>query len=430
MKGRRGQAGLFVVLNLGLLFAALGLAVDLGWAYFRRTAAQTAADSAAMAAGIYSQQNGFTCGTNGVICGAATNCAYPNTTPATNNIQVGCLYAGANGFNNTGNQTVSMAANTTTPPGLTGNAPSYWVKVNVSEKGNNMFARFGGIGAFTVNASATAGITSTAPGGCIYVLSATANNAMSVSGSSSVTSACGIFINSNSSTALSLNGGASVHSTSILINGGNYSVSSNSTLSPTPNTSGGAVTDPLSTLAMPAVGACDHTGFTVSGTTSLTPGVYCDGIRISSSGTVTLGSGTYIINGGGFTVTGGGTVTGTNVMFFNTGQGGHVADAVSFSGSSTMSLTAPVSGTYQGMLFLQDRNLSYTGTNNLAGSTSSGFTGTLYFPSTALSYSGNSAGTYTAIIAKTVTFTGTSTIRNDPTGFYTGLGSRTTAIIQ
>src|ERR1019366_5002807 len=54
-----GQAGLFVVLSLTVSFAMMGLAVDLGYAYFRRNVAQAAADSAALAAAIYASNSGY-----------------------------------------------------------------------------------------------------------------------------------------------------------------------------------------------------------------------------------------------------------------------------------------------------------------------------------------------------------------------------------
>ncbi len=109
---RQGQAGLLVVLNLTLLFASIGLAVDVGMGYFTRQQAQTAADAAAMAGAAWASASGQpVCGSGGVICGAPTNCAYPNVSPPTNNLQVGCSYAEKNGFLNTGTQTVSMEAN-------------------------------------------------------------------------------------------------------------------------------------------------------------------------------------------------------------------------------------------------------------------------------------------------------------------------------
>ena len=429
---RRGQAGLFVVVSLTVLFATLGLAVDLGWGYFRRGAAQAAADSAALSAAMYAQNNGYTCGAAGVVCGSTTTCANPPVSPATNDFQVGCLYAQANGFVNGGRQTVSLTGDTTAPPGTSGNTPAYWVKANVSESILALFDGFGThVSSLGINTSAIAGVTVSPPAGCIYILSTNATNALSLSGSSTATSSCGIFINSNANPALRLTGSSVLHSTQILINGGTYSVGGSSVLSPTPNTSGGPVTDPLSSLAMPSVGSCDYTNYTVTASAHITmnPGVYCGGIRINSSSVVALNPGIYKLNGGGLVVGGSSTLNGTDVLFFNTGQSGYTPTAISIDGSSVINVTGPTSGQYQGILFMQDRNISYAGTNLITGSSSSSYTGTLYFPSTALNYAGSSSGTYTALIAKTLLLTGSSVIRNDPTGSHTGLARKTTSII-
>lgn len=426
--GRCGQAGLFVVLNLTLVFGTLGLAVDLGWAYYKRNAAQTAADAAAMAAVSYAGENGFTCGVNGVICGSTT-CANPNVSPPVNNLQVGCLYAGANGYWNGGSQTVTLQGNTTTPPGLSGNSPAYWVQASVSENTNNFFGRFGGISAFAINTVATAGLTVTPPANCIYVLDPSAPGAFVTSGNASVTASCGVFVNSSSSSAFTVNGGATVNASTILVNGG-ASVANNAYVSPSPQTGQGTVSDPLANLTMPTYGGCDHTNFSLSGGGTLNPGVYCGGISISSSANVTFNPGSYILEGGGFKVGGSGTLSGTGVTFFNTGSTTYAPGVISTSGSATLDLSAPSSGVYQGMLFVQDRNWPYSGTNVVSGSSGSVMSGTLYFPNTALSYSGSSAGSYTAIVAQTVDFVGTSVLKNDPSGNLTGLTGRTVSLIQ
>ena len=415
------------------MFGAMGLAIDLGWGYYKRGTGQAAADAAALAAATYAQSNGYSCGTNGVICGSTTTCANPPVTPPTNDLQAGCLYAQANGYLNGGSTSVTLTGNTTAPPGVTGNAPAYWVQANISETVAGGFGLFGShLSSLGLNATSIAGVTVTPPAGCIYILSTNAANALQLSGSSTATSSCGIFINSNAHPALSVTGSSTLHSTQILINGGTYTVGGSAVLSPTPNTSGGSVTDPLSSLEMPSVGGCDFTNYTVTGSAHITinPGVYCGGIRITSSSVVNLNAGIYKLNGGGLSVGGSSTLNGTGVMLFNTGQNGFTPTAISIDGSSVMNLSGPTSGTYQGMLFVQDRNISYSGTNQITGSSSSSYTGTLYFPSTALNYAGSSSGTFTALIAKTLTLTGSSTIRNDPTGSHTGLAHKLTSIIN
>jgi hypothetical protein len=281
-----------------------------------------------------------------------------------------------------------MMANTTAPPGVSGNSPAYWVQATVTDKVFNFFGSFGGVSAFNINAQATAGVTTLAAGACIYVLDPSAAKAFNISGSSSVTATCGIFVNSSSSDAFDASGGSSTSSTQILINGGS---SIKASVTPTPTTGAGPQSDPLASLAMPTFTSnCDHTNYTLSTTGTLSAGTYCGGITIQGGGIATFSSGLYIINGGGVTFQGGSKENGTGVTFFNTGQYGQSPAPVTFSGSSVVTLTAPDSGTYQGMLFVQDRNLSYTTANSISGASGSLLTGTLYFPSTSVTYTGSS----------------------------------------
>lgn len=422
-----------MALNLTLLFGAIGLAVDVGWGYFRKTAAQTAADAAALAAASYASANGLTCGSGGVSCGSYTSCAYPNVTSPTNDLQVGCLYAQSNGFVNHGSQSVSLQANTTAPPGVSGNSPGYWVQAKVTETPYNLFGYFSSMTTFSINAQATAGVTVIPAAACIYVLDSSASQAYSITGASTVVATCGIYVNSSSSSAFYEYGSPSTTASVILVNGGT-SISAASSVSPTPTTNAGPQSDPLAGMSMPTfTSSCDHTNYSLgnSNTATLNPGTYCGGISITGAAVATFNSGLYIINGGGVSFGNSASITGSGVTFFNTGQYGQTIAPVAFTGATTVNLTAPSSGTYEGMLFLQDRNLSYTGTNSFANSASSVLTGTLYFPSTSVSYSGASTtGSYTALIAKKVSFSGSTSFKNDPTGTRTGLATTVRALIQ
>src|SRR5277367_5880634 len=100
-------------MSLFMLFGIMGLAIDLGWSYYRKQVAQTAADAAALAAAVVAENssgtNVITCGSYNVVCQAITAC--PTITgSASNNIQNGCMYAKANGFVNSGTQTVKMTS--------------------------------------------------------------------------------------------------------------------------------------------------------------------------------------------------------------------------------------------------------------------------------------------------------------------------------
>ena len=102
-----------MTLSLTVILGMLGLAVDVGWAYYRQQAAQAAADAAAVAAvraAVTSAGGVPTCSTAGVYCGGATNC--PATAPgsASTSFDNACMLASANGFTTSGIDTVSVQA--------------------------------------------------------------------------------------------------------------------------------------------------------------------------------------------------------------------------------------------------------------------------------------------------------------------------------
>jgi len=187
-------------------------------------------------------------------------------------------------------------------------------------------------------------------------------------------------------------------------------------------------------MPAPSYSGCDYTNYQASGsgTTTLNPGVYCGGIKLSGNGTINFNSGTYILDGGGLTSSVGGSLNATHVTFYNTFDASHAAGGVSISSNPVLTMSAPTSGTYMGILFYQDRNSPTGGwpAASVTGSGSSVVSGTFYFPSGELDYSGSTSGGYQAVVANTLKITGSTTFRNDPTGAYTGLISRRAALIQ
>lgn len=426
---RSGQAVILITFSLFLIFSVMGLAVDLGFSYMRRQTLQAAADSAALAAAAYAASAGSTCSSS-VPCGSYT-CANPVVTPVTTALQAGCAYASANGFVNGGNggkQTVAMSGNTTTPTSAPGVASAtYWVKATVSDKLPGLFMYWSGYRTDVVSAEATAAVGSGggAAANCIYVLNTTASSAMLVNGSENISGDCGIFVNSNSSTAAVINGSNTINVGQFNIVG-NYQNNGSNTLTPTPTIHAAATADPFANLPAPTYNASNcasYTAFNGSGTVTLSPGVYCGGLTINGSYTVNFNPGIYVMLGGGFVLNGSETLNGSGVMFYNTYDATHAAGAVTFNGSSTLNLSAPTSGTYKGILFYQDRTIPYSAfTDNFNGS-SSGTTGTLYFPSTPLIYNGSQTAVFQAVISSTLTFNGSTVLKKDTSGTYTGLAS-------
>ncbi len=441
-KTRSGQTIIFVTFSLFFLFSVMGLAVDMGFAYMKRQTLQAAADAAAMAGALYASSAGGTC-TSAVPCGTYI-CSNPATVPATTALQAGCAYASANGFLNGGNggkQTVTMAGNTTAPansPGMT--TAQYWVKASVSEKLPGLFLFWAGYRTDNITAEATAAVATDASkaANCIYVLNTTATSALLINGSDVITGDCGIYVNSNASNYATVVNGSNTISVSQFQIVGALSNNGSNSISPTPTTGASAVADPLASVPAPTYSnTCGYTNYALnsSGTANLSPGVYCGGITINGSYTVNFAAGTYILLGGGFNHNGSSILNGSGVFFYNTYDATHAVAPVTFNGSATINFSAPTSGTYKGILFFGDRTIPYLTasnapfTNNFNGS-SSGTTGTLYFPSTSLIYNGSQTAQFQAVICSTLTFNGSSALKKDTTGTYTGLTKTAVGMIE
>ena len=152
----------------------------------------------------------------------------------------------------------------------------------------------------------------------------------------------------------------------------------------------------------------------ISGTNTLTlsPGTYYGGISVTGSANLTFNPGTYVLAGGGLSVTGTATLQGTGVTFYDTTSPGYAYGPISLKGTATSNLSAPTSGSYKGILVMQDRSIpAGSAQSTITGTSSSTFDGVLYFPTTALAYDGTSSGSgYTSLIADTIKFTGTTTM--------------------
>jgi hypothetical protein len=135
-------------------------------------------------------------------------------------------------------------------------------------------------------------------------------------------------------------------------------------------------------------------------------GTICyNGLQIGNGATATLKPGIYIINGS-LTVNGGSPVTGTGVTFYFPAGG-----SLNLSNGATFNLTAPTSGTYDGILFYQNRSNSTA--VSIQGGTTSTLVGILYFPDANLTLSGGSStSTYASVVASTLTFSGGITLKN------------------
>jgi hypothetical protein len=415
---RRGQTAIMFTFAIIPLMGVLGLVVDMGWAYFRKQAAQTAADAAAGAAAqaAYAAAGGSpSCTTPGVACYSSeyTCPANPSTTP-TDNIGNGCLYAKVNGFVSTGKQKVTFQSGVGSAPTAAGVTISYWVIVRVSESIPQLFSAVLGFPAATVTARATTGTREASAGGCVITLDPTADNSLSTSG-------CGVFVNSTSTQDINTNGGGTITTTGTartqIVGGCNGCAN----ISPGPQTGVATMTDPFADMSPPSYSGCDDTGGNAVNLGSkdkktISPGVYCSGLQAGSQSELTLSPGIYVVKNG-INIGGQATMTGTGVTIYIQSGG------VSMAGGASVSLSAPTSGTWQGILFYQDR--TNTSDSTLVGGTGQLMNGLLYFPDAHLTYTGGSnvstQATAATIVSKTLSMVGNSYIQAAAVTQFTGV---------
>jgi len=435
-----GQAVILVVLAMSIfLIGALGLAIDGSQMYAQRQMAQAAADAAAQA-GIMSILNG-TNATSSHPFGVGT--PPPSSVCTTADLRTPCVYARDNGFGGSASDTVTLRFPTTVSGVTLSSATVPAFAVTVQRTLQTGMIRFVGAAATSsITARATAGLVGTVSPDSIIVLASpldsppynSPNAFQANNGASVVLNGGALAINSINGDAATISGGATVTASEIdcACPVGGVQTNNGGSFAPGALTGKAPVPDPFASLPVPPLGTCAaHPTITnlTSGTTNLTPGTYCGGIALSNNPTVTFAPGNYIINGGGVTF-GAGTASGSGVMFYLTGTNATYRSMTITNGAS-VTLSAPTSGAYLGVLFFQDRAIVSGNNASLTDGTMQ-LTGSLYFPTTAVSFSnGISAQTSsTAIIAKQVSFAGGANIKYDPTGLETGLFTKAAALVQ
>jgi len=420
-KGESGQTAVVMVLSFTVLAGALGLAIDTGLLFVAKRNVQIAADAAAVAGALdykyngsvsTAQSNGRTASTaNGITNGTNGASVTINVPP------VSGPYAGQSGF----------------------------VEAIVSEPASTYFFRMLKFSSVTVTGRAVAGSGSVA--GCVWALAKSGTD-VSVTGSGSFTASnCTLYDDSSSSNALTLTGSGSITAQNIAIVG-SYKDTGSGSIHPNPPTTGIApAADPLANIPTPtySTGTCSSNctkSFSGSSNNSIGPGTY-NSISNTGSGTLTLTPGNYIINGnlsntgsgnlvlgagsytitGNFNTSGSGALTlgaGTYAVLGNlglTGSGSLTGIGVTFytkgsstvTGSGSMDLEAPTSGTYNGVMFFQDR--SDSSAMSLTGSGGAKFKGIVYAAAAPVTLTGSGSWNINAdFITDSITLTGSGTI--------------------
>jgi len=393
--GCTGQALLMVTLSLFPILGMLSLVVDLGWGYYRKQLCYTAAQSAAMAAGVAAKgrvSGGCGSGSTQVPCPTNSPCPSALTTPS-DPIQAGCLYAQENGFTTGGRVSVVATATTT---GCFGGA-AYCVTFTVSENIPQLFSAVLGHSMATATARSSAAVFSSPNSGCIYLLNATAAKAFNYTGGNLATG-CGMYVNSDASNAFYLTGGTINLNNGVAIRVHGMESTTGGTVTPdNVYQNQPSFADPFGSMTEPTpAGSCTTLTFTDTGSHTIDPGTYCS-IEVKN-GSVTLNSGTYMITGGDFKQSGG-TVTATSgvTLYFPETSGTLVVTG------GTFSLTAPSGGSTDGIAVWKGGTASNSATYRGGNQT---INGVIYMPHTALTYTGGPTSVQQTLVVDTLKMSG------------------------
>jgi Flp pilus assembly protein TadG len=376
------------------ILGAMALAIDVGCVHYQQTRLQTAADSAAIAAGLELGNCSNTICTNMVT--AAENALIEDgitsatIAPAKNQCSVS---------NSTGLAMIINLAPCVLGTSDPNNGNTHMVEVVLTAPQNTFFGRIVGISTLHLAARAEAGdayINTSGGGNCVWT------NGLAFNSSNGVFDLvnCGLYDNGN----LQTNNGDGVTASSFLYygtwspnncnNSCKWTLGSSQTL-PTHTTT--QQSDPLASLTPPTKPSASSTASSTtpnSGTT-LQPGYYANDVNLNSNVAVNLAPGLYYMNGS-FNVNSGASLTCTGctgglgvTLYFSSGT-------LQMNSNSAVQLTAPSAGSTSNgdvanMLLWYDKN-NGSGLTIDTGSTSY-FNGVIYLPSQTLTLNSGSGVT-------------------------------------
>jgi len=375
--GEGGNVATIFALTLPVVVGGAGLGVETSYWYYSSLKLQAIADAAAYAGALEK------------VAGSDTPTI---TTAATQSATSNGLGAG------------TIVVNT--PPLSGPNTAKKAVEVIVNQNLDRIFTSIFTQTQVPEQARAVALITD-ASKACVLALNPSASQAALFSGNTSVKlTGCSVMSDSIASDAIKLQGSAALQADCLITVGGVSLSTAPTMVCKAPITKALPAADPFASLPTPAAtNPCQSVNSGKSSQT-LQPGTYCSGMNIK--GTVTLSPGVYVLQGG-LSINAGAVVSGSGVTIFMSGS-----NTVSVNGNATVTLSAPTSGTYSGVLFYGDRTGS-AAQSTFNGTANSLLTGAIYFPRQLVSYLGNFSGQNgcTQVVADTIQWSGNSTINQN-----------------
>ena len=397
-RDRRGSVAAVVGLSAPLLIGFMGFAIDLAMWEGSKVGAQAAADQAALAAGI-----------------AVSKASNPTTEARAVSASFGYVH---------GVKGVTVAVHQPPTSGsFTSNAQAVEVKITKPE-GPYFSSTYRGTAPIVNARSVTAPIGAAAGGGLCIMALELASTGLSTNGSTVLDSnTCNIYVNSTNVRAVNMLGTAGVIKGYDIFIGGGIRATGGAAVTPSHSLHtyySPPTADPYAARVIPAFSGCSHTGLSVNSPQTFsasgsTPYVFCNGLSIGSSTTVTFNPGVYVIDRGNFSVSGTSVInaTGGVTIILSTSTGSGIG-SFSVTGSPTFNIKARPTGPTAGIALWIDKRS--TGNFSVSGGSVWNITGAYYMPNAALSWNGSGSSPCTQLVAKTISISGSGVLKHDCAG--------------
>lgn len=276
------------------------------------------------------------------------------------------------------------------------------VTVDVSTVARTNIMHMFGQDVVTVAVSATARVLGTASI-CVIGLETSKNETIYLEKEAKLEAPeCAVYSNSNKKDGLKAKENSQLRARFICSAGGSYKDKYDSFV-PSPTLDCPILKDPLASRPPPSTGACTANYLKVTSSTTLSPGTYCGGVRISKGAVVTLNPGIYAFKDGPLDVSGSATLKGANVGLYFTGKGA----VLRFDADTKIDLTAPRDGVMAGILIFEDRGSPVNQKHEILSNDAKVLLGTLYLPQGELNIGANKPvaadSAYTIVVARRFT---------------------------
>lgn len=250
------------------------------------------------------------------------------------------------------------------------------VTAKLTESGGNglttIFAGIIGEGIVDVAASAAAGKFGVA---CLIALNPKGKGLKLEKDAQLELEGCGAQSNATSKKSLEVKGNSRLTGSGVCVGGG-AELSDPSAVSPDPTEYCPLMADPMAGFVPPTVGGCTYSKVTYKDEdATISPGVYCGGLKLEGTSRITMEPGLYIIDNGKLELKDEAALIGEGVTI-------HLHDKKAefdIGGSSTLSLSAPEDGPMKGLLIVQDKG-DIKKENKWDSKRQSELTGVVYLP--------------------------------------------------